>query len=69
MTQCQIYHMNIVPYAGAVRGGVVVTKHAQLLQLTHSHLGNVGHQVVGNAVGILAHGAALVGADGVKVPQ
>lgn len=40
-----------------------------LFQLAHSHLGDVGHQVVGDAVGILADQAALVGTDGVEVAQ
>ncbi len=37
-----------------------------LFQLAHSHLGKCGHQVVGDAVGILPIQAALVGTDGVK---
>ena len=40
-----------------------------LFQLAHSHLGDVGHEVVGDAVGVLADEAGLVGADGVEVAQ
>ena len=69
MTLGQIHHMDVVPDAGAVVGGVVVAEYAQLLELAHGNLGDIGHQVVGNAVGILADGAALVGADGVEVAK
>ena len=65
----QIHHMDIVPHAGAVGGGVVVAVDVKLFQLTHRHLGNIRHQVVGDAVGVLAHQAGLVGADGVEVAQ
>ena len=61
--------MNVVPHAGAVRGVVVVAEDAQLGKLAHGHLGDIGHQVVGNAIGVLAHGTALVSADGVEVAQ
>ena len=40
-----------------------------LLQLADSDLGDVGHKVVGDAVGILADQAGRMGADGVEVAQ
>ena len=40
-----------------------------LFQLADRHLGDVGHQVVGDAVGVLADEAGLVGTDGVEVAQ
>ena len=52
MAPGQIHNMDVVTHTGAVRGGVVVAKDVHLFQLAHSHLGNVGHQVVGDAVGV-----------------
>ena len=46
--------MNVVAYAGAVMGRVVVTKHLKLGQPANGHLGDIRHQVVGNAVRIFA---------------
>ena len=69
MAPGQVHHVDVVPHAGAVGGGVVVAKDVDLLQLAHGHLGDVGHQVVGDAVGVLADQAGLMGADGVEVAQ
>ena len=65
----QVHHVDVVADAGAVGGGVVVAKDVDLFQLADRHLGDVGHQVVGDAVGVLADQARLVGADGVEVAQ
>ncbi len=65
----QVDDVDVVADAGAVGGVVVVVEDAQLLKLADGDLGDVGHQVVGDAGGVLAHGAALVGADGVEVAQ
>ena len=69
MAAGQVHHMDVVAHAGAVRGGVVVAEHMHLFQLADRHLGDVGHQVVGDAVGVLADEAGLVGTDGVEVAQ
>ena len=69
MTLCQVNHMDVVPDTGAVVGGVVVAEDAQLLPAANGGLGDEGHQVVGNAPGVLAQQTGLVGTDGVKVPQ
>ena len=65
----QVHHMDVVAHAGAVGGVVVVAEHVQVIQLARRHLGDEGHEVVGNAVGIFTDAAALVGADGVEVAQ
>ncbi len=65
----QIHHVDVIPDAGAVVGGVVVAIDAELFPAADGGLGDVGHQVIGNAPGILADQAALVGADGVEIPQ
>ena len=69
MAAGQIDDVDVVAHAGAVRGGVVVAEDVHLFQLAHGHLGDVGHQVVGDAVGVLADEAGLVGTDGVEVAQ
>ncbi len=53
MPLCQVYHMDIIPDAGAVRRGIIVAEYPQAGQLAYCHLGNVGYQIVGDAVGIL----------------
>ena len=69
MAARQVYHMDVVAHAGAVRGGVIVAEHMHLFQFAHGHLGNVGHQVVGDAVRVLANQPAFVRANGVEIAQ
>jgi len=40
-----------------------------LFQLAHSDLRDIGHQVVGNAVGVFADESALVRPDWIKISQ
>jgi len=65
----QVHHVDVIAHAGAIVGVIIVAKDAELLQLARGHLGDVGHQIIGNAGGILANAAGLVGADGVEVAQ
>ena len=69
MPLCQVYHMDIIPDAGAVRRGIIVAEYPQAGQLAHCHLGNVGYQIVGDAVGILPDEPAGMRPDGVEVPE
>ncbi len=69
MAAGQVHHVDVVTHTGAVRGGIVVAKDVYLFQLAHGHLGDVGHQVVGDAVGVLADEAGLMGTNGVEVAQ
>ena len=69
MAAGQIDHMDIITHTGAVGRGIIVAVHVHHGQLAHGHLGNVGAQVVGNAVGILADQAGFVRTDGVEVAQ
>lgn len=54
VTGCQVAHVDVVAHAGAVGGGVVVAKDLNGLELAHGDLGDIGHQVVGDALGVLA---------------
>ena len=69
MTEGEIHHVNVVTHACAIRGRIVIAKHPQLLELADPHLADIGQQVVGDAVGIFAYEAALVGANRVEVAQ
>mmetsp|Transcript_43784 Transcript_43784/g.68546 ORF Transcript_43784/g.68546 Transcript_43784/m.68546 type:complete len:284 (+) Transcript_43784:125-976(+) len=69
VTLGQVHHVDVVPYTCAIRGRVIIAEDSQLLQRTHSHLGDVGHQIVRDARGILADFAARVCPHGVEVPQ
>ena len=66
MAAGQIHDMNVVAHAGAVRGRIVVAKDMDLLQLADSDLGDVGHKIVGDAVGILADQAGRMAPMGLK---
>ena len=69
VTRGQIAHVNVVAHAGAVGGGVVVAKDLNGLELAHGNLGDIGHQVVGDALGVLADQARRMSADGVEVTE
>ena len=69
MTRGQIAHVDVVAHAGAVGGGVVVAKDLNGLELAHGDLGDIGHQVVGDALGVLADQARRMSADGVEVTE
>ena len=69
MANSQVHHMQVITLAGTVGGIIVATKYGQLFQLPGSHTPDVGHQVVGNTVGIVTQQAGCMGTDGVKVPQ
>ena len=60
MAERQIHHVDIVAHARAVRGVIVVAIDAQARQLADGNLGDVGHQVIGDAVWILADAAAHI---------
>ena len=69
VTRGQIAHVDVVAHAGAVGGGVVVAKDLNGLELAHGDLGDIGHQVVGDALGVLADQARRMSADGVEVTE
>ena len=69
MAAGQVHDVDVVAHTGAVGGGVVVAEDVDFFQLADGDLGDVGHQVIGDAVGVLADEAGLVGTDGVEVTQ
>ena len=69
MSVGQIDHVDVVTHAGTVMGVIVITEYTQFLAHSDGRLCNVGHEVVGDAVGILANQAALMCTDGVEVAE
>ena len=69
MAQGQIHDMNVVPQASAVAGVPIIAKHGEPIASTNGHLGNEGHQVVGQTTRILANLATWMGTDRVEVAQ
>ena len=67
MAFCQIHNMDVIPHTGAVRGGVIIAKDGQLFQFTDRYFSDIRHQIVRDALRILADHAALMSADGVEV--
>ena len=65
----EVHHVDVVPDAGAVRRLIVVPENPQMVKLTYSYLGDVGHQVVRYAIRVLADKPALVGAYRVEVAE
>ena len=65
----QIHHMDIVADAGSVRRIIIVSEYAYLFQLAYRHLGNIGRQVVGDSLRILADHAAFMSAHRVEVAE
>ena len=61
--------MDVVADTGAIGGGVIVAEHLQLRQFSHRDLGDEGHQIVRDAVRVLADPSAGVRADRVEVAQ
>ena len=69
MAGSQVADVNVVAYAGAVRGIVVVAKDMNGLSLANGGLSHVRNEVVGNACRIFADKAGLVRANGIEVAE
>ena len=65
----QVDHVDVIAHARAVRCGIVVAEHADRSELANRDLRHIGHQVVGDALRVLADKAALVRTDRVEVAQ
>mmetsp|Transcript_9861 Transcript_9861/g.21966 ORF Transcript_9861/g.21966 Transcript_9861/m.21966 type:complete len:281 (-) Transcript_9861:409-1251(-) len=65
----QVHHVDIVAHACAVLRGIVFAKNGQLFPAPDDDLVHVGHEVIGDAVGVLADAAGGVRAHWVEVAQ
>ena len=69
MTGRQIHHMDIVTHPGTIVGRIVVAEYRQATQFPHCHLGDIGDEVIRDAVRIFADHARGMGADRIKITQ
>ena len=65
----KVHHMNVVPDAGAVGGGIIIAEDGELFQFADSYFGHIRHEVVRNAGRILTDQAGRMGADGIEIAQ
>ena len=69
MTFRQVHNMDVVPDTGTIGRGVVIAKHMDFFKFSHRDLGNIGHQIVGDAVGVFSYQAGGMRADGIEVTK
>src|SRR5690625_6280135 len=69
MSPCQIRDMDVVSDTRTILCGVVIPEDVEPGQLSHRHLGDVGHQVIGYPAGIFADSAARVCAHRIKIAR
>ena len=69
MSTGQIHNMNLVPYAGSILRGVVISEYVQHISSAYRNLADKGHKIVWNIVRIFTDLTRCVGADWVEVSQ
>ena len=69
VTPRKIDDVDVVTHTRAVGRVVIVAENTEVFKFADGGLRDVGHQIVGNALGVLADKSAFVSADGVKVAQ
>ena len=69
MASREIAHVDVVTHTGSVGRVVIVAKDVYALALADRHLRDVREQVVGDALGVLAHESRGVCPDGVEVAE
>ena len=69
MTIGQVHHMDIIAEAGAVGRRVISAEDGQMVSSAYSHLGDVGHEVIRDALGIFADPSAFMGPDGIEIAE
>ena len=69
MATGEVDNMDEITLAGAVGGVVIVTEDAELGEFAGGDFHDVGHEVVWDAVGILAEEAGCVIADRVEIAE
>ena len=65
----EVHHVDVVPDAGAVRRLIVIPENPEVVKLPDRDLGDVWHQVVRDAVRVLADKPALMRANRVEVAE
>src|SRR5439155_7644912 len=60
MAACEIDHVDVVAYAGAVARRVVAAEHPKSVAKAHGDLGDIGHDVVRNTLRVLTDQSARV---------
>ena len=65
----EINDVDIVPDSGSIASGVVVSEHPQSLKFANGNLRNIGHQIIGNPVGIFPDPAGWMRSNRVEVSQ
>ncbi|MNG14356.1 hypothetical protein D3C84_981000 [compost metagenome] len=61
--------MDVVAYAGSVRGRIISAKNRELREFADCHLANVWEQVIGETIRILTHQPAWVCSNRIEIAQ
>ncbi len=69
MPLSEVRDVNVVPDAGSVRGGIVVSENAKFLALAGNHFLDKGEQVVGVDIRLVTDKPGLVRTTRVKIAQ
>ena len=65
----EVDDVDVVAHAGAVRGGVVVAEDAEAGAFADGNLGDVGHEVVWDAVWVFTNKTRFVGANWIEIAK
>ena len=65
----KVHDVDIVAYTCSVVGRIIVPEDTESLAFTDSHLGDIGHEVIGYAIRVLAYSAGRVCANRIEVTQ
>ena len=69
MTPSQIYDMDVVSDSCTIRGWIVITEHRKLVKLADQHLGDIGRQIIRDAIGIFTNLTAKMSTHRVEIAQ
>jgi NRPS condensation-like uncharacterized protein len=69
VADCKVYNVDIISYACAVNGIIVVAENVEFFQFSNRNLRNIGHEVVGDSLGVLTDKSAFVSTDGVEITE
>ena len=69
MTGCQIANVDVITNTSTIRSIIVIAEYTQLLSLAYSHLRDIRHQIVWNAIRILTNLTTLMRTDRIEISQ